>query len=104
MDKTINSECTKNKKQLLQSCKPYFDLLLKLISNAKQRIHIQTYIFNDDETGKSIVKALKIIAQKKVKIQHLVDGYASQNLSRIFIENLKKANIEFRFFKPFFLK
>jgi cardiolipin synthase A/B len=102
MKKLINSEFSKNKIQLIQSGKPYFDLLIKLITEATESIHIQTYIFNDDETGKSITDALKIAASKKVKIYLLVDGYASKNLSEIFIENLKKENIEFRFFKPFF--
>jgi cardiolipin synthase A/B len=93
---------TLNKIKLIQSGKPYFDLLLKLITEATESIHIQTYIFNDDETGKSIVNAIKIAVKKKVKIYLLVDGYASKDLSEKFIENLKKENIEFRFFKPFF--
>jgi cardiolipin synthase A/B len=91
-----------NKTQLIQSGKPYFDLLIELISNANESIHIQTYIFYYDETGKLIIDALKIAAHKKVKIYLLVDGYASKNLSKNFIENLKKETIEFRFFKPFF--
>ncbi|WP_310558421.1 phospholipase D-like domain-containing protein [Flavobacterium sp.] len=102
MKKLINTTFTENKIQLIRSGKPYFDLLLKLINDSTESIHIQTYIFNDDETGKSIVNALKIAASKKVKIYLLVDGYASKNLSEIFIENLKKEKIEFRFFKPFF--
>jgi cardiolipin synthase A/B len=102
MKKLINNAFTENKIQLIRSGKSYFDLLLKLITQATESIHIQTYIFNDDQTGKSIVKALKIAANKKVKIYLLVDGYASKNLSEIFIENLKKENIDFRFFKPFF--
>ena len=81
MKKTVNNEFTENKIQLIQSGKPYFDLLIKLISEATKSIHIQTYIFNDDETGKSIVNALKIASNKKVKIYLLVDGYASKNLS-----------------------
>ena len=102
MKNLIENTFTKNKIKLIKSGKPYFDLLLKLISESIQSIHIQTYIFNDDETGKSIVNALKIASQKKVKIYLLVDGYASKNLSKIFIENLKKENINFRFFNPLF--
>ncbi|CAM3576108.1 phospholipase D-like domain-containing protein [Flavobacterium psychrophilum] len=102
MKNIVNNAFTENKIQLIQSGKPYFNLLLKLIAEATSSIHIQTYIFNDDETGESIVKALKIASQKKVKIHLLVDGYASKNLSETFIENLKKETIEFRFFKPFF--
>lgn len=102
MKKIVNNEFTENKIHLIQSGKPYFDLLIKLINQATKSIHIQTYIFNDDETGKSIVNALKIASNKKVKIYLLVDGYASKNLSDNFIENLKNETIEFRFFKPFF--
>lgn len=102
MKNLANKTFTKNKIQLIHSGKPYFDLFLKGISQATESIHIQTYIFNDDETGKLIVNALKIASKKKVKIYLLVDGYASKHLSETFIENLKKENIEFRFFKPFF--
>ncbi len=102
MKQTSDKLFTLNKIQLIKSGKPYFDLLLKLISNSTESIHIQTYIFNDDETGISIVNALKIAAFKKVKIYLLVDGYASKDLSEKFIENLKKENIEFRFFNPLF--
>jgi cardiolipin synthase len=92
----------KNKVQLIQSGKPYFDLLIKLITEANESIHLQTYIFNDDETGKSIVNSLKIAANRNVEIYILVDGYASKDLSEIFIKNLKKEKIHFRFFKPLF--
>ncbi len=102
MKKLADKIFTQNKIQLIQSGKPYFDLLVKLITQATESIHIQTYIFDDDETGKSITNALKIAANKKVKIYVLVDGYASKDLSALFIENLKKENIHFRFFKPLF--
>jgi cardiolipin synthase A/B len=102
MKKLIDKTFTQNKIQLIQSGKIYFDLLVKLITQATESIHIQTYIFNDDETGSLIVNALKIAAHKKVAIYVLVDGYASKNLSKKFIENLQKEHIQFRFFKPFF--
>ena len=102
MEKIINNSFSNNKIQLIESGKPFFDLLTNLISQAAEIIHIQTYIFNDDETGKAIVNALKVAATKNVKIYLLVDGYASKDLSEIFINNLKKQKIHFRFFKPFF--
>lgn len=102
MKKNLDNTFTNNKIQLIRSGKSYFDLLLELISNASESIHIQTYIFSDDETGKSIVNALKIASKNNVKIYLLVDGYASRDLSDNFIEKLKKANINFRFFKPLF--
>lgn len=102
MKKLTNDTFTNNKIQLIQSGKSYFDLVLKLITQATKSIHIQTYIFDDDETGISIVNALKIAAKNRVKIYVLADGYASKDLSKHFIENLKKENIHFRFFEPLF--
>lgn len=102
MKKLSNNKFSENKIQLIKSGTQFFDLLQKLITEANESIHIQTYIFNDDQTGKSIVNALKIAALKKVKIYVLVDGYASKNLSTTFIEDLKKDNIHFRFFEPIF--
>jgi cardiolipin synthase A/B len=93
---------SKNKIKLIKSGKQYFDLLLLLISKAKESIHIQTYIFSDDETGNLIVEALKIASNKKVNIYVLADGYASAVLSNEFVEKLKSEKINFRFFEPFF--
>ncbi len=93
---------SENKIKLIKSGKQYFDLLLSLIIQANESIHIQTYIFNDDETGNLIIDALKIASNKKINIYVLVDGYASKNLSKNFIEKLKAGNINFRFFMPLF--
>lgn len=92
----------KNKIQLIKSGKQYFDLLLSLINHAKESIHLQTYIYNDDETGNLIMDALKIASNRKVKIYILVDGYGSKNLSKTFINKLKIEKINFRFFEPLF--
>jgi cardiolipin synthase A/B len=102
MKKIVDNKFSPNKIQLIQSGKAYFDLLLKLINQANESIHIQTYIFNDDETGKLIVDALKNAISKQVKVYIIADGYASKGISKKFIEYLVTEKIEFRFFKPLF--
>jgi cardiolipin synthase A/B len=93
--------CTKcNKVQLMRGGKQYFDLLITLINNAIECIHIQTYIFNDDETGQLVAAALKQAAKRHVAVYLLVDGYASQIMSKSFIYELREAGIQFRFFEP----
>ncbi len=92
----------RNTVKLIRGGKPYFDLLLHLINNAKESIHLQTYIFDDDETGTLISDALKAAAKKQVAVHVLVDGYASQSLSDKFISALQGAGIQCRFFEPFF--
>ena len=80
----------------------YFALVDKLIRNAKQSIHLQTYIFEDDKTGQDVANALIDAAKRDVVIYLLVDGYASQGLSTVFIDNLVSAGVHFRYFEPMF--
>ncbi len=89
-----------NSAELIKGGKDYFERVIKLIQGAKDTIHLQTYIFDDDETGTLVADALKEAASRKVKVYLLVDGYASQGLSKPFILELKDAGIQFRFFQP----
>ena len=91
-----------NKVSLIRGGKTYFDCLLELIANAKESIHLQAYIFSEDNTGKQIADALKEAVRRNVDVHLLVDGYASSSLSRHFVEELKAAGVQFRFFEPIF--
>lgn len=91
-----------NKVTLVRGGKDYFDLVLKMINQAVHTIHLQTYIYNDDETGKMVASALMAAAKRKVAVFLMVDGYASQTLSAAFIDELKAAGVHFRFFEPLF--
>lgn len=91
-----------NRIQLVNGGKPYFDTLLEMIGNAKDTIHLQTYIFDNDETGQLILSALKEAAARKVKVFLMPDGYASQSLHTDFIADARGHGIHFRFFEPIF--
>ncbi len=91
-----------NRVKLIRGGKPYFDLLLQMIAGAKESIHLQTYIYDDDETGIAVAEALKEAAMRNVKVYLMADGYASQVMSQSFINELRAAGIHFRFFEPLF--
>lgn len=91
-----------NKVRLIRGGSGYFHALLRLINIAKESIHLQTYIYDDDETGKQVAAALKSAVQRKVEVYLMADGYASQALPGSFIDELKTAGIHFRFFEPLF--
>lgn len=88
-----------NRVRLIHGGKEYFDLLLNLIAGAKDSIHLQVYVYDDDETGIKVADALKAAVQRKVKVYLLADGYASQVMSQKFIDDLRNAGIQFRFFE-----
>ena len=94
----------KNNLELVHSGDDYFKRLLNIVSNAQTEIHLQTYIFDEDETGLEVAKALIKAAKRNVKVYILFDAYGSSKLSNSFIENLKLQNINIRFFSPLFSK
>lgn len=89
-----------NKVHLVHGGKEYFDTLLHLIDNAQTTIHLQTYIFDGDETGRQVADALLRAAARKIQIFILLDGYASQHLPKEIIREWKSAGIKFRWFWP----
>lgn len=91
-----------NKVTLIRGGAGYFNTLLELINNATESIHIQTYIYDEDETGKQVAEALKEAVLRKVEVHLMADGYASKEISEDFIAELKAAGIQFRFFEPLF--
>lgn len=93
---------TMNRVELVRGGKPYFDVLLKLIGEAKEVIHLHTYIFDNDETGMAVAHALMEAASRKVRVYLMPDGYASQSLSKKLVAEMKAAGIRFRFFAPLF--
>lgn len=86
--------------QLVRSGHEYFDLLGRLIKNARSLIHLQTYIFDADDTGKEVVHQLIEAAKRGVKVILVADGYASQTLSKTVIKKLQEAGVQFLFFNP----
>ena len=80
----------------VQSGKEYYDNLVEIINSASEEIHLQTYIFNDDKTGKKIGDALISAANRGVKIYILIDAYGSQGMSAAFQKTLENAGINIK--------
>lgn len=95
-----NAYTKRNRVKIVKGGRHFFDLLVKLIRESKSSIHIQTYAFEDDETGRLVTNALYEAAARDVSIYFLADGYASQKLSKTFLLELKDHGIRFRHFEP----
>ena len=88
--------------ELVHSGEDYFLRLKEIIDNAEKEIHLQTYIFENDETGNRIAACLKEAAQRKVKVYVLLDAYGSAALPDSFADDLVQHGILLRFFSPLF--
>jgi cardiolipin synthase len=92
----------KNIVSLVKGGAPFFSTLQRMIDGAEHSIHLQTYIFANDTTGKSVAAALMAAAKRGVAVYLLADGFASGSLSKELIRELKSAGAHFRFFEPMF--
>jgi cardiolipin synthase len=86
--------------ELLRSGESFFAAIEKSIDDAKHFIHFQTYIVDDDDTGKRIINALIRAAGRKVKIYFLLDAYGGTSFSKEMIKKVEDAGIYFRKFSP----
>jgi cardiolipin synthase A/B len=68
-----------NHVQLLESGRDYFPALIAAIGEAREEIHMETYIFADDATGQAVIEALCRAVQRGVAVRLLVDGFGARD-------------------------
>jgi cardiolipin synthase len=86
--------------ELLRSGENFFAAYEKAIDEAKQYIHFQTYIVDDDETGRRIVNALIRAAKRGIRVYFLLDAYGGNSFSKDLINKVEEAGVLFRLFSP----
>lgn len=87
-----------NSAEWMESGQKYFQKLCDLIDLAEEEIHLQTYIFIDDETGKKIAKALIRAAIRGVSVFILVDAFGSKGISGNCLKSLTDVGIRVKKF------
>ena len=93
-----------NSVELLYSGKSFFDALEVCIQRAHQTLWVQVYILNPDETGRWVLGLLRGAVGRGVRVSLLLDAYGSRELGRQWVEEIREAGIEFRFFGRLFSK
>jgi cardiolipin synthase len=78
----------------------FFSQLIKDIDRASTKVTLETYIFSDDDLGRSIVRALNRAAQRGVKVRLMVDGVGSAFSSILFLMQCLDPKIKFRVYHP----
>lgn len=89
-----------NRISLLVNGDEYYPAVFKAIDNAKQRVILETFIWFEDDVGKQLHSVLLRAARRGVKIEALLDGYGSPDLSDGFVNELTAAGVVFRYYDP----
>lgn len=82
-----------NRVKLLQSGTQYFPALERSIEQARTEIYLESYIFADDPTGRSIAAALCRAAQRGVRVHVLLDGFGAKDMVASLQQSMIDAGI-----------
>ncbi|GAB4464249.1 MAG: cardiolipin synthase ClsB [Burkholderiaceae bacterium] len=89
-----------NRVRLLVNGEQYFPRLLAAIDAARRSIHLETYIFADDNIGKRVVFALAAAASRGVQVHLIIDGYGGGEHARRLVRELGAVGAEVRIYRP----
>ena len=89
-----------NRIQLLENGEAFFPRVFGAIQRAQQSVLLETFILFEDEVGKALHRELLAAARRGVKIEMMVDGYGSPDLSDDFVSSLTSAGVRFLYYDP----
>jgi len=85
---------------LLRSGTDYFPALEAAIREARREIYLETYIYEDDRTGRRIADALCEAAARGVAVHLLIDGFGSSDAITKFSPRFIEAGVRVVVFRP----
>ena len=74
-----------------------YDALVAAIAGARHHVHLEYYIFNDDQSGTRVIDALIERARAGTEVRLLVDARA-EGLRHAAVRAMRDAGVEVRFF------
>lgn len=89
-----------NQCQVLNNAGDAYKAMLEVMENAQEHIHMEFYIFRDDDIGRQFQEIMIRKARQGVRVRLLCDGLGSHQLSRRFVNTLKNAGVQVHFFLP----
>jgi hypothetical protein len=86
---------------LFQNGEAYFPAIEAALDRAMHEIYLESYIFEDDTTGRRMAEALRRAALWGLKKAHLlIDGFGSFRLPKTMVDNLEAAGAMVLKFRP----
>jgi cardiolipin synthase len=89
-----------NRLTLLENGAGYFPDLIASFDAAQREIHLETYIFEADATGREVAAALMRAARRGVVTRLLLDGFGSRTLAPQLLGEMRGAGVEVLHFRP----
>lgn len=89
-----------NRLTLLNSGAEFFPALLTAINEAQHEVHLESYIFENDDTGRAVADALMAAAQRGVTVRLMVDGFGAPLFAITLMPALADAGVMAVVYRP----
>ncbi|AVV37126.1 MULTISPECIES: cardiolipin synthase ClsB [Pantoea] len=89
-----------NRLLLLENGEAFFPRVFGAIQRAERSVLIETFILFEDDVGNALHRELLAAAQRGVRVEVMVDGYGSAELSDQFVNSLTSAGVRFIYYDP----
>ncbi|OLS62611.1 cardiolipin synthase ClsB [Pseudomonas putida] len=89
-----------NHVQLLINGEEYYPAAFEAIRQAREEVLLETFIIYEDKVGLELQQVLIEAARRGVRVQLLVDGYGTAELSREYLQALFDAGVDLQAFDP----
>ncbi len=83
-----------NNATLLINGEKKFPDLIESLRNAKHHIHIQYYIYENDEIGNQLAEVLIEKAKQGVEVRFIYDDFGSSRIRKNIVKQLREAGVE----------
>lgn len=90
-----------NQLQLLKDGKTTFESIFKALENAKTKIHLQYYIFEEGELTDRLLVLFKEKIHQGIEVRMIYDGIGSFSLSKLYLKKLAEVGVKVYPFLPF---
>ena len=91
---------TGNRVDLHFSGETAYARVMRMFGDARETIHVTTFILGHDEVGRAVIEALARRAREGVKVRLLLDGLGCIRTSRRFSDPLRRAGGQVGHFMP----
>ena len=85
---------TNNKTKLLINGEQKFPEVLEALRNAKHHIHVEYYIYEDDEIGRAIEQIMIEKVKAGVEVRFIYDDFGSSSIRKTLVKRLRENGVK----------
>src|SRR5690606_40800915 len=89
-----------NSIELLINGEEFYPRVFECIRNARNEVLLETFIIAEDKIGRQLQEALIAAAHNGARVEVMVDGYGTFDLSTPFLAAMVDAGVTLRVFDP----